>query len=235
VSTNQEPNGAQTNPQEPVNASEKIRDEIRAMLGKGTDLSRQQTYSPILKDLATKYDVKYPVAKRAFDQVMIEGGQKEPKVAPTTKTVGDVEVEVKHRPKKVNQPDEEPKEETTEQPQPKKIFTPEDKDYLKRLFLSTFKSVGVGLFGVASKAWDVEIKPKTDEEYEQMADLWTDVCVAYGVEVPKIMVLLVALGYTGAAFALPIIGAATEAKQRKIKAEEKKKADEAKQVGHGSA
>lgn len=219
---------------EPISASEGIRKEIRAMLGKGTDLSRQPVYSPILKDLANKYQVKYPVAKRAFDQVMVEGGQKEPAVAPTTHKVGDVEAVVAHKPKANTQAPTAPQitpQNTVNEDKPETIapLPQEEKARLKLILKSLLQSSSEGLFQIAAKAFNVEIKQKREEEYDTAAGLWADVCEAYGVTVPKILVLLAAGGYTMQMIALPIVGAATEARRRQAEELARKKREEEKQ------
>lgn len=233
--------GAQT---EPVNASEEIRKEIRAMLGQGVDLSRQPVYSPILRKLADRYKVQYPVAKRAFDQVLKETGQKEPDLPPVTRTVGNVKVSVKHRPKDVTRPpgSQETTEPTQDQaddkiPQTPKefhVYTEEDKSAAKRLFLGTIKAAYGGLFMVVGKMTETEIK-KTEQEYEQLADSYVDVAEAYGVEIPKILTLLGALGNTAMFLGFPIIGAFSEARKKRVEAEKKAKAEQAKSVGRSAA
>jgi hypothetical protein len=240
---------------EPESASAKIRAKIREQIlpdlqARGLDPSSKDVYPSVVKQLASEFGVTYNVAKKAWDRILREGGTlPPPPPRPSTKQVGGVEIEVQPSPK-VPPPPPPPEQPSAVQPPSEveiegKKYTqvklptgqvvlkevqetppPElTKELMTKTFAALHKSVGESLYRIAEGAWGVQVKRPDESDYTKAGELWAEVCEAYHVEVPKVLMFLGAVAYTGQVFATPVLAARSEYIRKQ---KEKKEQEEAK-------
>jgi hypothetical protein len=185
-----------------------------------------------VKKLAAEFKVDYNTAKKAWDKVLRDAGQKAPPAQEVTRTVGDVTVKSRGQPK-VLPPPEAPKQEAQDQGAP-----PEEKKRLAteaaaKLFAGMHKGTAEFLYNLAEAAWGVKIArpdvgkdgkiiPINDEAnpYYSAGSMWADVIEAYDIEMSKVMVLMMATVNTGQVIASPVLMARAEAGRLKKEKEE---------------
>lgn len=216
-------------------ASKSIREEVRSVylpqLQKlGRDPSSKDVYPEICKVLAKKHKVDYNTAKRAWDRVLKDQGAAQPTPAKATQaTQGGAKITVQPQPKSTQQG-----QPSAEQAQEGKKPTPQmEKELATKLFASMHKTTAEMIFGLVEAAWEVKIeRPDSgmriddpSNPYYSAGAAWAEVVEAYGVALPKVLVLLGAGAMTAQVIALPIAKANAEVKKR----EKKKKEDEERQ------
>jgi hypothetical protein len=235
---------------EPESASAKIRARIREQIlpdlqARGLDPSTKDVYPAAVRQLASEFKVTYNVAKKAWDRILREGGALPPPLPKaSTKQVGGVEIEVQPSPKSPppspEQPPAEPSSNVVEIEGKKytqvKLSTgqvvlkevqetppPElGKELMTKTFAAMHKSTGESLFRIAESAWGVKVERPADDDYTKAGELWAELVEAYHVEIPKVLMFLGAVVYTGQIFAGPILVARAEYTKKK-EAEEKQK------------
>ena len=196
------------------------------------DPSSKEVYPDEVKELAREFSVDYNTAKKAWDKVLRDAGQKPPQVHESTRQVGEVKAVSVGRPKSLPPPETEK--------QPEEQAPPEEKKRLAtaaaaKLFAGMHKGTAEFLYNLAEAAWGVKILrpdvrdgkmiPITDEEnpYFSAGSMWADVIEAYDIEMSKVMVLLMATVNTGQVIASPLVMARAEAGRLKKEKEEAEK------------
>lgn len=218
---------------EDESASKAIREEIRNIVlprlqKEGKDPSNKDVYVDICKDLARKHKVDYNTAKRAYDRVLRERGMGAQPVKPqeTSATRGGAQMKVSPQPKA-------PQAQPPPGPQPGAAPAPGpvmDKELNTKLFASMHKTTAEMIFGLAESAWDVKVKrpdqgmelDSPNNPYRTAGAVWAEVVEAYGIAIPKVLLLVGAGMTTVQVIALPLAQANAEVKKR----EKEKKAEE---------
>lgn len=199
------------------------------------DPSSKEVYPDEVKALAKEFSVDYNTAKKAWDKVLRDVGQKAAPLKEVTSRVGEVNARSMGKPKAL------PPAETQagENAQAAQV-PPEEKKRLAteaaaKLFAGMHKGTAEFLYGLAEAAWGVRIArpdvrdgkviPITDEAnpYYSAGSMWADVIEAYDIEMSKVMVLLMATVNTGQVIASPLVMARAEAGRLKKEKEEAEK------------
>ncbi len=196
------------------------------------DPSSKEVYPDEVKALAKEFSVDYNTAKKAWDKVLRDAGQKPEAVKEVTSRVGDVNVRSVGRPKSLPPPEAEKQAQGAASQVP-----PEEKKRLAteaaaKLFAGMHKGTAEFLYNLAEAAWGVKILrpdvrdgkviPITDEAnpYFSAGSMWADVIDAYDIEMSKVLVLLMATVNTGQVIASPLVMARAEAGRLKKEKEE---------------
>ncbi len=202
------------------------------------DPSSKEVYPDEVKELAREFSVDYNTAKKAWDKVLRDAGQKPPQVHESTRQVGEVKAVSVGRPKSLPPPETEK--------QPEEQVPPEEKKRLAtaaaaKLFAGMHKGTADFLYSLADAAWGMKIaRPDVDKDgkvipindeanpYYSAGSMWADVIDAYDIEMSKVMVLLFATVNTGQVIVSPLLMAQAEAGRLKKEKEaaEKKAAKE---------
>lgn len=106
-----------------------------------------------------------------------------------------------------------------QQPPPSKEM---EKELAVKLFAAMHKTTAEMIFGLAEAAWEVKIaRPdegmKIDDPsnpYYSAGSAWAEVVEAYGVALPKVLILLAAGSMTAQVIAMPLAKANAEVKKR---------------------
>jgi len=190
-----------------------------------------------VKALAAKFKVDYNTAKKAWDKVLRDVGQKAPPAREVTGRVGEVRIRVAAKPKDLPPPEaEKPNEEDQGPPEEKRRLATEA---AAKLFAGMHKGTAEFLYNLAEAAWGIKIArpdvkdgkviPINDEAnpYYSAGSMWADVIEAYDIEMSKVLVLMMATVNTGQVIASPLLMARAEKgrmEKEKKEAEEKAKA-----------
>lgn len=203
-------------------ASKAIREEVRSVylpqLQKlGRDPSSKDVYPEICKSLAKKHKVDYNTAKRAWDRVLKDQGTA-PSAAPkeTQATQGGAKMQVQPQPKS-------PQATQAAAAAPPQQPTPEmSKELATKLFASMHKTTAEMIFGLCEAAWEVKInRPDAGMKIDDPANpyysagmAWAEVVEAYGIALPKVLILLGAAAMTAQVIVMPLAVANGEVKKR---------------------
>lgn len=203
-------------PQPDESISAKIRAEIRETIlpnlqKAGKDPNSKDTYVPIVHDLEKRYKVDYVTAKKSWDKVLRDFGQKPPVIQSSTATAGGVTMKVSPQPKAQSKPEVVPQP-TAPTAEPKAPPSPEEEKALAvKIFTAVHQTAGNALFSIAESVWKVKIERPNESKYQDAGKVWAEVAEAYDWKVPKLILLVGALALTGEIFATPLIVARAEA------------------------
>jgi hypothetical protein len=221
------------------NASQEIRKRFRELLKQGIDISQKDIYTKYCKQWSQELGVSYSVAKQARDHVAREGIPQPPKAPVVSQQVNGATITVSPKPKTVQaplraevqaqQPDQIQQQQGQAQLQAPNI----SEEMLVSMFATMHETIAMPVFMIGEyfvegfqKPSEVELKKK----YEAAGKVWAEVCKAYGISIPKVMLLFGAIGYSASIIVTPVLGPAAKNKMEQVKKrqEERKRNAEAK-------